>query len=92
VALPIRLLGHARPGELLVSPEVGRQIAGMCVLQRRELLPEAGPSEGREVYTVAGLRSGVVLHARFGERVPSRFVGREREPGSLQALMAQVVE
>ena len=33
LSVAVRLLGHAAPGELLVSPQVGRLVAGWCELQ-----------------------------------------------------------
>jgi class 3 adenylate cyclase len=43
LSVAVRLLGHARPGEVLVSPQLGRLVAGWCALQAR-----AGPSGGRQ--------------------------------------------
>jgi transcriptional regulator with AAA-type ATPase domain len=50
LARPVRLLGHAAVGEILVSPEVGRLVEGWFALQTRERLL------GAEAYTVVGLR------------------------------------
>ena len=37
LALPVRLLGQAEPGEILVSPEVGRLVDGWVALEARPL-------------------------------------------------------
>jgi class 3 adenylate cyclase len=37
LALPMRLLGHAAPGDILISPQAGRLVEGAFALQAREL-------------------------------------------------------
>ena len=41
-SVAVRLLGHARPGEVLVSPQLGRLVTGWCVLQARTGLAGGG--------------------------------------------------
>ena len=74
LALPARLLGHAGPGEILVSPAVARRIAATCELRPRAL--RVGEAGTIPAHVVVGQR------ARPGAPEPdgqSRFVGRERE-------------
>lgn len=88
-AFPVRLLGHARPGELLVSAEVGRQVEAEFTLQARALLGvDASPDGG--AYAVVGLRSSSPPVAPIQGRTLHRFVGRERELATLHALLTQV--
>src|SRR5262249_5117885 len=87
---PIRLLGHAAPGEILVSPPVGRRLAGWCALQARELPVAADQPVQEDVYSVLGLVARRSPLAGLGTRLLSRFVGRERELATLHALLGQV--
>jgi DNA-binding winged helix-turn-helix (wHTH) protein/tetratricopeptide (TPR) repeat protein len=88
-ALPIRLLGHARPGELLVSAEVGRQVEAEFALAVRAL-PGVDASSDSGGYAVVGLRSSSPPAAPMQGRTLHRFVGRERELATLHALLTQV--
>jgi tetratricopeptide (TPR) repeat protein len=84
LAEPVRLLGQAAPGEILVSTPVRRLVAGWCELRPCE---QAVPASA-----VVGLkpqRSPLALH---GQRPLSRFVGRERECALLTELLGQVAE
>ena len=45
LALPVRLLGQARPGDIVVSPEVGRLVEGWVALEARALHRHAGSPE-----------------------------------------------
>lgn len=89
-ALPVRLLGHARPGELLVSAEVGRQVEAEFTLQARALPGVDASSPDGGVYTVVRLRSSPPPVAPVQGRRLHRFVGRERELAILHALLTQV--
>jgi class 3 adenylate cyclase len=84
LALPVRLLGQAAVGEILVSPEVGRLVEAWCELQTCEGL------RGAEAYTVVGLRPQRTLLRMHGSHPLSRFVGRAHELAALQALSVQV--
>jgi predicted ATPase/DNA-binding winged helix-turn-helix (wHTH) protein/class 3 adenylate cyclase len=88
-ALPVRLLGYARPGELLVSAEVGRQVEAEFTLQARALLGMAAAPDGG-AYAVVGLRSSSPPVAPIQGRTLHRFVGRQRELATLHALLTQV--
>src|SRR5262249_44509133 len=88
-AFPIRLLGHARPGELLVSAEVGHQVETEFALQARTLSGvDASPDGG--AYAVVGPRSSPPSVAQMQGRTLHRFVGRERELATLHVLLTQV--
>jgi predicted ATPase len=86
LALPVRLLGHAAAGEILVTSEVGRFVEGWCAVQ-----PHAGPS-GTETILVTGLKPRPSPLRLRGERPLSQFVGRERELTTLTDLLAQAIE
>jgi tetratricopeptide (TPR) repeat protein len=84
LAEPVRLLGQAAPGEILVSTPVRRLVEGWFELQPCEKSVPAS--------TVVGLkpqRSPLALH---GQRPLSRFVGRARECALLAELLGQVAE
>jgi hypothetical protein len=84
LAEPVRLLGQAAPGEILVSTPVRRLVEGWFELQPCE--------QSVQVSTVVGLkpqRSPLALH---GQRPLSRFVGRARECALLAEILGQVQE
>jgi tetratricopeptide (TPR) repeat protein len=89
LTLPVQMLGHARDGEVLVSPQVGRQVEEICALQVREI-PLASELGNGVAYAVVGLRPWPVLEEWMRRRSLSRFVGRERELVSLHAHLARV--
>ena len=84
LALPVRLLGHATVGDILVSSEVGRLVEAWFELQTCDGLL------GAEAYTVVGLRSQRTLLRMPASHPLSRFVGRAHELATLQALGLQV--
>jgi DNA-binding NtrC family response regulator/predicted ATPase len=90
--MAVRLLGHARPGEVLVSPQLGRLVTGQYVLQERPGPPDDGQSDQSGAYSVEGLASPHVSRVGLGARVLRPFVGRERELAMLQELLVQVEE
>jgi predicted ATPase/DNA-binding winged helix-turn-helix (wHTH) protein len=90
LAVPVRLLGHAAPGEVLVSPQVARLVTEWCVLE-----PCEGPAEGRRpgrggAYRVLGWVPQHSPLAGLGVRVLSPFVGRARDLATLCELLTQV--
>jgi DNA-binding NtrC family response regulator/tetratricopeptide (TPR) repeat protein len=89
---PVRLLGHAAPGEILVSPEVAPSVEGWCKLQACEGPFRAEPSDRIGAYTVVGLRPRHSTLEMDAQCPLSRFVGRERELATLRALLGQVEE
>jgi transcriptional regulator with AAA-type ATPase domain/predicted ATPase len=83
LAWPVRLLGHAAPGEILISAPAGRLIAGWFELQACEQFLPA--------YSVVGFRSQRSPLALHGQRPLSQFVGRARELALLAELLEQAV-
>jgi DNA-binding NtrC family response regulator/tetratricopeptide (TPR) repeat protein len=75
LALPDRLLGHAGPGEILVSAAVGRRIQGLCELRTREL--RLGESDTLRAHAVVGRRAAAAGAPAAAEQ--TTFVGRQRE-------------
>jgi hypothetical protein len=75
---------------ILCSDTTARLVQGAVLLEASQLVQGAGQSTAVMVYKVLGIgprRSPMLQH---GERALSRFVGREREMATLQALLAQV--
>src|SRR5262249_27552215 len=92
LAWPVRLLGQAAAGEILVSPALGALVEGWYELAAREVLLAGQALMPTRVYNVVerkpqGTRLEVLRH-----RPLSRFVGRGRELATLRALMDQVEE
>jgi class 3 adenylate cyclase len=90
LSLPVRLLGHAAPGEVLLSPQAAPLVAGWFELHAREGPAGAGTSDGVGAYAAMGIvprRSPLEV---YGKRPLSRFVGRERELATLYDLGARV--
>lgn len=90
LAVPVRLLGHARAGELLVSSQVARLIEDICELQLRETPHQGEPSDRVEAYCVLGLKPWNLRSNRVVREYPlSPFVGREREMTALHEWLEQ---
>jgi class 3 adenylate cyclase len=89
---PVRLLGHAAPGEILVSPEVAPLVEGWCELRACEGPFRAEPPDRIAAYTVVGLRPHYSPLEMDAQRPLSRFVGRERELATLSDVLGQVEE
>jgi DNA-binding NtrC family response regulator/predicted ATPase len=87
LALPMRLLGHAAPGEILISPQAARLVEGIFALQARELL--TGKPDVTMAYSVAGLRRRQPAGGP-AVRTHGLFVGRERELAILHDLLTMV--
>jgi DNA-binding NtrC family response regulator/predicted ATPase len=90
LALPVRLLGEAAPGEILVSAQVQGLVEGRYALQACDGPVEAEPSERLGAYRVVSPNPPGSPLIRQGGRPLSRFVGRDREMIILSALLAQV--
>jgi DNA-binding NtrC family response regulator/tetratricopeptide (TPR) repeat protein len=90
LALPVRLLGHAAPGELLVSAPIGRLTEGWAEVQTRTLPSGAGQPDKLLAYRVVGLLPRRSPLAGTGAQARRPFLGRERELATLRAMLAQV--
>ena len=90
LSLAVRLLGHVGPGELWVSAQFGRLVAGWCELQACDVPSRVGQSPLMTAYCVAGLLPRCSPRVELGARALSRFVGRTRELARLGELLAQV--
>jgi tetratricopeptide (TPR) repeat protein len=89
LSLPVRLLGHAAPGDILLSPQVGRQVEGWFALQVRAGAAGAGTADGVSAYAVVGVGPRRSPLEVYGKRPLSRFVGRQRELAMLGEVLAQ---
>jgi tetratricopeptide (TPR) repeat protein/MoxR-like ATPase len=90
LAEPVRLLGQAEPGGILVSAPVRRLIEGWFEVQACAKPWGAAQGDRAGAYTVLGLRPQRSPLALHGQRPLSRFVGRTRECALLAELLAQV--
>ena len=90
LSLPVRLLGQAAPGDLLLSPQVRRLVEGWFELREREGPAGAGMADGVGVYAVVGVGPRFSPLEVYGKRPLSRFVGRERELTTLREILAHV--
>jgi DNA-binding NtrC family response regulator/tetratricopeptide (TPR) repeat protein len=92
LALPVRLLGHAAPGEMLVSPEMGALVEGWCDVQARQVALQGGQSGPHGEYTLVGTRPRGSRLAMPGRRPLSPFVGRKQALATLCDRVGQVAE
>ena len=92
LSLPVRLLGQAAPGDLLLSPQVGRLVEGWFELHGREGPTGAGMAAGVSAYAVVGVGPRFSPLEAYGKRPLSRFVGRERALSALDDLLAQATQ
>jgi predicted ATPase len=90
LALPVRLLGQAAAGEILVSPEVGRRVDGWVALDARPLRLRTGDPTRVGGYTVIGVRPARRPSTAYHMPARSPFVGRERELVLLDVVLDQV--
>jgi DNA-binding NtrC family response regulator/class 3 adenylate cyclase len=92
LSLPVRLLGHAAPGDILLSPQVGRLVEGWFALHEREGLAGAGMADDVGAYAVSRVGPRRSPLEVYGKRPLSRFVGRKRELADLRTLLEQVTQ
>ena len=92
LSLPVRLLGNAAPGDILLSPQVGQLVEGWFVLHAREGLAGVAMADGVGAYAVVGVGPRRSPLEVYGKRPLSCFVGRERELADLYNLLAQVAQ
>jgi DNA-binding NtrC family response regulator/tetratricopeptide (TPR) repeat protein len=90
LALPVRLLGQATPGELLITPEVGRLVDGWVALEARPLWLRAGDPARVGGYAVVGVSPGREAWTGRWRPIQSPLVGRTRELMLLEAMFEQV--
>ncbi|HSF29004.1 MAG TPA: AAA family ATPase [Candidatus Tectomicrobia bacterium] len=86
---PVRLLGHAAPGDVLLTPQVADLVEGWFELRESETPAGPGTSDSRRTYAVVGLgprRSSLEV---YGKRPLSRFVGRQRELAELRRRLSR---
>jgi DNA-binding NtrC family response regulator/predicted ATPase len=90
LAWPVRLLGQAAPGDILLSPEMGQLVERWCEVQAWEVSLQ-GRQPGRiRVYAVVGNRPPWSRLVRQGLRPLSPFVGRDQELATLGERLLQV--
>ena len=75
LSLPVRLLGHAEPGELLVSAPMARLTDGWMEVQAYPLSSGAEPSHPLLAYRVVGLLPQQVRSRRGGPAGPHAVAG-----------------
>jgi hypothetical protein len=92
LSLPVRLLGQAASGDILLSPQVGRLVEGWFELPERQGLVGAGIFDGVGAYAVVGVGPCCSPLEVYGKRPLNRFVGRERELANLHDLLEQVAQ
>jgi tetratricopeptide (TPR) repeat protein len=90
-ALPVRLLAHVEPGEIVTSSELERRLGPWVTLEGRDLGPRSGGTAGLRGYLVRGLRPPGARRGQEGRAPLSPLVGRTQELGLLQDLLAKVV-
>jgi hypothetical protein len=90
LAWPVRLLGQAAPGEILLSPEMGLLVEGWCEVQAREVSLQGGQPGLIGVYAVVGNQPPWVRGERHGRRPLSLLVGRDQELATLGVRLRQV--
>jgi DNA-binding NtrC family response regulator/class 3 adenylate cyclase len=90
LALPVRLLGHAAPGELLVSAPLARLTQDLVEMQVRPLPSGNEPSAQLLAYRVGGLLPPRALPTGIEMQAHRPFLGRTRELAALHALLTQV--
>ena len=90
LALPVRLLGQAAPGEVLVSAPLARLTDGWVEVQTRPLPSGAEPSVSLLAYRVVGVLPRQDALTGRDKRPRTPFLGRVHELATLQAALAQV--
>ena len=84
------LLRLAEPGAILLSAATSRLVRDFVRLDRVGPVNVQGMTVAQTVYKVLGLSSHPTAVEWQGRRVVRQFVGREREMGTLHALLTQV--
>ena len=90
LALPVRLLGQAAPGELLVSAPMARLTDGWVEVRTHPLSSGGELANPRLAHTVVGLLPRQAPPTGIDQRARTPFLGRARELATLQAVLTQV--
>jgi AAA ATPase domain len=90
LVLPVRLLGQATLGEILITPEVGRLVDGWVALEERPVPLHSGQSTRIDGYAVIGVSPGREVRAGRRSLPRSPFAGRARELELLDGVLEQV--
>jgi DNA-binding NtrC family response regulator/class 3 adenylate cyclase len=90
LALTVRLLGHAAPGEVLVSAPIARLTQDWVEVHARPLPSGNEPADQIVAYRVGGLLPPRALQAGIGTQALRPFLGRARELAALHAMLTQV--
>jgi hypothetical protein len=90
LALPVRLLGHAAPGEVLVSAPIARLTQDWVDMQVRPLPLGNEPSAQLVAYHVGRLLPPRALPTGLGTQPRHPFLGRARELAALHSMLTQV--
>jgi AAA ATPase domain len=90
LALPVRLLGHAAPGEVLVSAPIARLTEDWVEMQARPLPSGNEPSAQLLAYHVERLLPQSAFPTGTGTQARRQFLGRARELAALQAMLTHV--
>ena len=90
LSLPVRLLGHAAPGEVLVSAPIARLTQNWVEVHARPV-PSGNESSAQLLtYQVRRLLPSHALPTAIGTQAPRPFLGRARELAALDAMLTQV--
>jgi DNA-binding NtrC family response regulator/tetratricopeptide (TPR) repeat protein len=89
--LPVRLVGEAEAGEILVTAEVSRHVEPWLTLEPREIAARGLRGLAQPASVVIALRPARERGARQIRRAAGPFVGRARELDALEELL-RVVE
>ena len=87
LALPVRLLGQAGPGDILISPEVQRRVDTWLALEPRAVGSAGDRARPAEAYAVLGTTSWRDRPPGASRRLLARFVGRDPELRVLRDLL-----
>jgi DNA-binding NtrC family response regulator/tetratricopeptide (TPR) repeat protein len=88
LALPVRLLGQAKEGDILVSTDVQRRVDTWVALEPRATSAPADVARKVEAYAVLGTTSWRDRVPATSRRLLARFVGRDGELAMLRNLLA----
>jgi DNA-binding NtrC family response regulator/tetratricopeptide (TPR) repeat protein len=89
LALPVRLLGQAPSGEIVISAQAARLLGTECVLEPSEGSAGGDRPDQPVAYRIVGPTSRQLLPSADGAPPLGPFVGRERELAVLTDLLEQ---